>query len=52
MRIRDEPQTRTFKLTVVMDAVDEWDFIEALNQIKDRELVNYHIEEVKGDEEE
>ena len=43
---------RTFKLTVIMDALDEWDFIDALNEIKDRELVDYHIEEIKEDEEE
>tara|TARA_Y100001938_G_C8002358_1_gene385414 strand:- start:123 stop:230 length:108 start_codon:yes stop_codon:yes gene_type:complete len=35
-----------------MDALDKWDFVEALNQINARELVDYHIEEIKGDEEE
>ena len=37
---------KTYTLEITMDATDEWDFIEAILLMKDREFLD-HIKEVK-----
>lgn len=37
---------KTYKIEIIMDATDEYDFIEAVLALKDRELIE-HITEVK-----
>lgn len=32
---------RTYELRIVMDAVDPWDFLEALHEMKDREFIDH-----------
>tara|TARA_R100000458_G_scaffold42843_1_gene40752 strand:- start:885 stop:1013 length:129 start_codon:yes stop_codon:yes gene_type:complete len=40
---------RTYELRIVMDAEDPWDFIEALNEMKDREFID-HITVIEEEE--
>tara|TARA_A100001201_G_scaffold79764_2_gene71257 strand:- start:26 stop:151 length:126 start_codon:yes stop_codon:yes gene_type:complete len=34
---------KTYTLRITMDATDEWDFIEAIRQMKDKEFLDHMV---------